>query len=419
MVRTGGQGVITALDVGTSKVAALIAEVSEDGAIRVLGSGQRACQGVKRGYIADREKAEIAIRQAVDQAERNAGVSVEGAWVGFSAGGLDSDVAHFDVDIGGHQVHQGDLNSVLDEARQNIDPGGRTILHAQPALYTLDELQGVLNPLGLHANRLGVDIHIVTADTPPVQNLDLTVRHAHLGVESIVAAPLASGMACLSREERELGVALIEMGAGVTNVAVFAGGMLVGLSSIPVGGGDVTDDIASAFATRREHAERLKCFHGAATMTPSDNHAMVEVVGVSDEDGADAGRATRAQLIAVIRQRLDLIVAEIGQRLIEMGFTGPGGRQVVLTGGGAELKGIADFAQGALGRAVRVGRPAGIIGLPETQGGAAFSCVAGLAIHAASGAVDFRRATGGEQTVVRSSAGSIIGRLLTAFRNNF
>jgi cell division protein FtsA len=410
--------VITALDVGTSKVAALIAEVGEDGAIRVLGSGQRACEGVKRGYIADREKAEIAIRQAVDQAERNAGVSVEGAWVGFSAGGLDSDVAHFDVDIGGHQVHQGDLNSVLEEARQNIDPGGRTILHAQPALYTLDDLQGVLNPLGLHANRLGVDIHIVTADTPPVQNLDLTVRHAHLGVESIVAAPLASGMACLSREERELGVALIEMGAGVTNVAVFAGGMLVGLSSIPVGGGDVTDDIASAFATRREHAERLKCFHGAATMTPSDNHAMVEVIGVSDEDGAEAGRATRAQLIAVIRQRLDLIVAEIGQRLIEMGFTGPGGRQVVLTGGGAELKGIADFAQGALGRAVRVGRPAGIIGLPETQGGAAFSCVAGLAIHAASGAADFRGAPGGEQTIVRASAGSIFGRLYAAFRNN-
>ncbi len=418
MVRTGAQGIITALDVGTSKVAVLIAEAAEDGSLRVLGSGQRACQGVKRGYIADREKAEIAIRQAIDQAERNAGVSVEGAWISFSAGGLDSDVEHFDVDIGGHQVHQGDLESVLEEARQNIDPGGRTILHAQPALYTLDGLQGVLNPLGLHANRLGVDIHVVTADTPPVQNLDLTVRHAHLGVESIVAAPLASGLACLSREERDLGVAMIEMGAGVTNVAVFAGGILVGLSSIAMGANDITDDIASALATRREHAERLKCFHGAATMTPSDNHAMVEVVGVSDEDGAEPGRATRAQLIAVIRQRLDLMMGEIATRLCEMGFSGPGARQVVLTGGGAELKGIADFAQGALGRAVRIGRPAGLIGLPETQGSAAFSCVAGLILHVASGATDFRRQSRAESAAARTGQTSIVGRLIAAFRNN-
>src|SRR3546814_245834 len=150
----------------------------------------------------------------------------------FRSGGLDSEIATVDVDIAGHRIEQADIDLVLHEGKRSLDPGNRTVLHAQPALYTLDGLQGVINPLGFHANRLGVDIHVITADTPPIRNLDLSVRQAHMGVEKIVASPVASGLACLAAEERELGVALVELGAGVTNVAVYARGMLVGLSSI-------------------------------------------------------------------------------------------------------------------------------------------------------------------------------------------
>jgi cell division protein FtsA len=154
------------------------------------------------------------------------------------------------------------------------------------------------------------------------------------------------------------------MGAGVTNVSVFAGGMLVGLKSLPIGGIDLTDDIASAFGTRRAEAERMKCFYGSATTSPRDNHDMIDVNPVaSAEEGVEAVRITRAQLIAVIRQRLEHLMGEIASALKELGFSGPFGRQVVLTGGGSELKGIADYAQGVLGRAVRVGRPK-LPGLP-------------------------------------------------------
>ena len=265
------------------------------------------------------------------------------------------------------------------------------VLHAQPALYTLDGLTGVKKPLGLHADRLGVDIHVVAAETSPVRNLDLCVRSAHLGVEAIVAAPVATGTSCLSDEERELGVALVEMGGGVTNVSLFAGGMLVGLTSIPIGGADITDDIASAFGTRRDLAERMKCFHGCANATPRDNHDMIEVAPISAEDGAGEGtRITRAQLISVIRQRLDHLLGEVQKALAELGFAGPFGRQVVLTGGGSELKGMADYAQGVLGRAVRVGRPRGLTALPEAHSGPAFATLAGLALFAAADPVDLR-----------------------------
>jgi cell division protein FtsA len=216
-----------------------------------------------------------------------------------------------------------------------------------------------------------------------------------------------------------LGVALVEIGAGLTNVSLFAGGMLVGLASIPFGSGDITDDIASAFGTRRQQAERMKCFYGSATTSPRDNHDMIEVAPMSSEDDAGEGaRITRAQLISVIRQRLDHLVGEIARELKALGFTGPVGRQVVLTGGGAELKGLADYMQGALGRAVRLGRPRGLNGLPEAHSGTGFATLAGLVHYAASDPMDLR-SIATDQMVTRAAGGGLIKRLMAAFRYGY
>lgn len=380
MAKAGPEGLITALDIGSSKVSAMIAQKGDGGELIVLGTGQRESRGVKRGYIADMAATEAAVREAVEQAERIAGTNIENVWVGFSAGGLVSDVAEVEFELGGHRVEQADIDALLSAGRNSIDPQGRMVLHAQPALYTLDGLTGVKKPLGLHADRLGVHIHVVAADGSPVRNLDLCVRSAHLEVKSIIASPVATGMACLSDEERELGVALVELGAGITNVSLFAGGMLVGLASLPMGAADITDDIASAFGTRRHQAERLKCFHGSANASPRDNHEMISVMQIAAEDGGeDSLQITKAQLIGVVRQRLEHQMSEIRNALARLKFEGPVGRQVVLTGGGAELKGVADYAQQALGRSVRVGRPRGLVALPEAHSGPAFATLAGLA----------------------------------------
>ncbi|OYY91070.1 MAG: cell division protein FtsA [Sphingomonas sp. 28-66-16] len=420
MAKAAPEGLITALDIGSSKVSAMIAQKAEGGELIVLGTGQRESRGVKRGYIADMAATEAAVREAVEQAERIAGLNIENVWVSFSAGGLVSDVASVEVELGGHRIEQADIDALLAAGRESIDPAGRMVLHAQPTLYTLDGLTGVKKPLGLHADRLGVHIHVVAADGSPVRNLDLCVRSAHLEVKSIIASPVATGMACLSDEERELGVALVEMGAGITNVSLFAGGMLVGLTSIPIGAADITDDIASAFGTRRTQAERMKCFYGSANASPRDNHDMIDVAPISaDDDASDGARITKAQLIGVIRQRLDLLMVEVQKALTDLGFGGPVGRQVVLTGGGAELKGIADYVQAALGRSVRVGRPRGLTALPEAHSGPAFATLAGLAQYAASDPADLRAISPVHQTVHRPHGMAAFQRLIRAFKTNY
>jgi cell division protein FtsA len=420
MAQPRRENLITALDIGSWKVSALIAERDDEGELTVLGTGQRESRGVRRGYIADMDATEKAVREAVEQAERIAGLNIEDVWVSFSAGGLVSDIASVEVELGGHRIEQEDIDELLAAGRGSIDPEGRMVLHAQPTLYTLDGLQGVKKPLGLHADTLGVDIHVVAADGSPVRNLDLCVRSAHLEVKSIVASPVATGMACLSDEERELGVALVEVGAGVTNVSLFAGGLLVGLTSIPFGSADITDDIASAFGTRRSQAERMKCFFGSATASPRDNHDMIEVAPLStDEEPGETARITRAALIAVIRQRLEHLTGEIGKALKELGFTGPVGRQVVLTGGGAELKGLADYVQGALGRAVRIGRPRNMTGLPDAHSGPGFATLAGLIHYAASDPVDLRAIVPAGQTVHRMPVGGFVSRMMAAFKSGY
>ncbi|WP_425228287.1 cell division protein FtsA [Sphingomonas sp.] len=421
MARAAPENLITALDIGSSKVSAMIAQPGDasvsGGELIVLGTGQRESRGVKRGYIADMGATEAAVREAVEQAERIAGLNIENVWVGFSAGGLVSDVAEVEFELGGHRVEQGDIDALLSAGRNAIDPQGRMVLHAQPALYTLDGLTGVKKPLGLHADRLGVHIHVVAADGSPVRNLDLCVRSAHLEVKSIIAAPVATGLACLSDEERELGVALVELGAGITNVSLFAGGMLVGLTSLPFGAADITDDIASAFGTRRQQAERMKCFHGSANASPRDNHEMIPLGGIGEEEG-EASQITKAQLIGVIRQRLEHQMAEVRKALTQLKFEGPVGRQVVLTGGGAELKGVADYAQQALGRSVRIGRPRGLTGLPDAHSGPAFATLAGLAFYAAADPIDLRTVAP-VQTVHRPKGAGLVRKLIQAARANY
>ncbi|MEO5578956.1 MAG: cell division protein FtsA [Sphingomicrobium sp.] len=412
------QNLVTALDIGSSKVSALIVTRDDDGRLRVLGSGQRESRGVKRGYVTDMEASEVAVREAVESAERMSQVTIDDVWASFGAGGLVSDVANVEVELGGHQVEQSDIDELLRGGKAAINSGGRTVLHAHPALYTIDGVEGVKHPIGLHADRLGVDIHVVATDPAPLRNLDYVIRSAHLGVRAIVASPVAAALACLTPEERELGVALVELGAEVTNVSLHAGGMLVGLRSIPSGAKDITDDIACAFGVQRRDAERLKCFYGSAMTSPRDNHEMIEANQMGAEEGDEPTRITRAQLMTVIRQQVETLTSQIDAALKSLGFTGPVGRQVVLTGGGAELKNIADYMQGVLGRAVRVGRPRSITGLPDAHSGPAFATLVGLAMLAAGGSGDIRDLALGSN-VERKSSGGFVARLMSALKQGY
>lgn len=411
--------IISAIDIGSSKVCTMIAGQTDTGELIVLGSGQRESKGVKRGYITDIEKCELTVRNAVEQAERLASLNIDKIIVGLSAGGLDSALRPVEIELGGNRVEQHDIDELLYAGRSNFDVNGKTILHAQPTLYSLDGAGGVPNPVGLHADLLSVDVHFLMADPSPVRNLESTVRAAHLEPSAIVATPLATGLSCLTNEERDLGVALVEIGASVTNVSVFISGILVGLHTVQMGGHDITDEIASTFGLRRTQAERLKCYHGSALSSPRDNQDILEIDD-SDEasDNQSKPSVTKAQLNAIICQKLDQLISEIGSSLKHMGFVSSRGGQIVITGGSAELSGIADYMQSALGRMVRIGTPAHISGLPDAHKGPAFTSLVGLIQYAISDQYELNmiHQLDNEYGAVSQS---LLQRIISAFRDNF
>lgn len=422
--------VFGAVNIGSFRISAIIAGLTENGEMLVLGSGHRAAQGIKRGYVTDMAAATYAVRDAVERAEKLAGTSVTSVWIGCSGAGLCSQINPVEMEIGGRRIEDDDVEHLLITAGDGLEPDGRTVLHAQPAFYFLDGADGVANPRGLHAERLGVDIHVMLADGAPIRNLTEAVQNAHLDVEGVVASPLAAGYACLTPEERDLGVALVEFGGEVTNVVVYAGGMLVGLTSIPRGSGDITDAVASAFGIRRFQAERLKCVSGSAVASPTDHREMIAVSGPGEDRSAavargadDHGQVPRAELISVITGELDLLMSEVGRSLEKMGFSATSkaarGRQVVITGGGSELAGLADYAQAVLGTPVRIGKPPALRGLPEAHSVPGFATLAGLVLYAAEDPVDIRSLAPRHMSVTRTSGLAAMRRIWGAMREYF
>ena len=418
--------VIGAVNIGSFRISAMIAGISETGEFMVLGSAHRAAQGVKRGYVTDMAAATYAVRDAIERAEKIAQVNISSVWIGTAGAGLASSIAQVEVEIGGRRIEQDDIDHLLVAGREVIQPDGRMVLHAQPAHYTLDGAHGVANPRGLHAERLGVDIHVMLADGAPVRNITEAVQNAHLEVDGVIGSPIAAGQACLTPEERDLGVALVEIGGDVTNISVFAGGMLLGMASIPLGSGDITDAIASAFGIRRFQAERLKCVNGSALASPADHRELVPVNGPGEEAGGplarhadESNRIPRAELVSVITTQLGRLLEEVNKALKTLGFTGQRGQQVVLTGGGAELVGLADFAQAALGKPVRIGRAPHLRGLPEAHARPGFATLAGLVLYAAADPVDIRAVGPGYQPNAAYTGAGLLGRIYRALREYF
>ena len=418
--------VIGAVNIGSFRVSAMIMGQTEAREMIVLGSSHRASEGIKRGYVTDMRAATHAIRQAVEKAEANANSSVSSVWIGCAGAGLSSRITSVEIPVGVRRIDEDDIEHLLYAARDHIQPDGRMVLHATPAHYTLDGAHGVADPKGLHAEALGVDIHVTLAEGAPVRNLIEAVQNAHLDVDGVVASPLATAHACLTAEERDLGVALVEIGAQVTNVSVHAAGMLLGLKSIPLGSNDITDSIASSLGIRRSQAERLKCVAGSAIATPTDHREMIGVDASGDTGegpvarGADEhNRIARAELVSIVTERLGYMTAEIATALKSMGFSGTQGGQVVLTGGGAELHGIAEFMQGALGLPVRIGKAPALQGLPEAHATPGFATLAGLCLYAAQDPVDIRSIGPRYQPTRRYSGLGLVNRVVRAVREYF
>ncbi len=384
-------GVVTVLDVGSSKVCCIVArlEPCEDSRmlpgrthqVRVLGIGHQKSRGVKSGVIVDLDKAEQAVRLSVDAAERMAGLTVESLLVNVSAGRLRSETLSATIKLGGHEADEGDIKHVLAAGARQVLKAERQVVHALPSAFVLDAERGIRDPRGMIGETLGVDMHVVTGDLAPLRNLELCINRAHLSVERMVATPYAAGLAALVEDESEMGAACIDFGGGTTTIAVFAGGRFQFADALPVGGIHVTGDLARGLSTRVDHAERLKVMHGSALPGGGDERDMVAIQPLSGEDSDHQVQIPRSVMNRIIRARIEETLEMVRDKLNRSGFGATVGKRVVLTGGAAQLNGLPEAARRVLGRNVRVGRPMGVAGLPEAAKGPAFSAAVGLMIY--------------------------------------
>jgi len=383
--------VVAALDIGSSKIACLIARLRPHGpqqvltrrshAVEVIGFGHTASRGMKAGGVVNLAQVEEGIRQAVDAAERMAAVEIESVILPISSGRLSGELFAADVDIVGSGVSEGDIARVLGAGSRHSQRDGRAVLHSLPVGYSIDGTEGIRDPRGMLGGRFGVDMHVATTDIAAARNLMLAVERCHLSVEAMVASPYVAGLSSLADDEADLGAAVVDMGAGTTTMAVFIGGRFVHLDGFALGGQHVTTDIARGLNARIVDAERIKTLYGSVLAGGSDERDMITVPPINDDEREQTQFVSRATLVQIIKPRVEEILEMVRDRLAKSAFAGEARGRVVLTGGASQLTGLADLAGRILDRPVRVGRPLGIAGLPDSAKGAAFAVAAGLLVY--------------------------------------
>ncbi len=385
--------IIAVLDVGSTKICCLIAEVAtfkhkvfggdRTKQLKILGLGHQVARGTRHGSVVDMVETERAIRLAVDAAERMAGVTIDSVYVNVSGGRPHCKAYRGKVHLAGREVDAKDVSKVIQSAQTSVEVGDqRVVLHTTPTSYSLDEARSIANPEGMFGDQLGVELNAVSVDRGPMRNLAVVVERCHLCISGFVIAPYAAGCSALVQDEMSMGVTCIDMGGGTTSIAVFAEDQLVYADAIPVGGHNITMDIARGLSTPIAHAERMKTLYGSALPAVCDEREMISVPLVG-EKGTDAvNKIPRSMLTGIIQPRLEETFELVANRLKASGLAHYAGRRVVLTGGASQLNGARELASSMLDRQVRFGYPQQVTGMPESARGPGFAVAAGLLNYA-------------------------------------
>jgi cell division protein FtsA len=418
---------VAALDIGTSKIACIIARLRphppqqiltrRSHAVEVVGFAHTGARGTKAGGVVNLAEAEDAIRHAVDTAERMASVEIESVVLSISAGRLSSDLFAAEIDVAGSAVSAGDIARVLAAGGRQSRRDGRAVLHSLPVSYSIDGANGIRDPRGMLGSRFGVDMHIATADIAAARNLILAVERCHLSVEAMVASPYVAGLSALADDEADLGAAVIDMGAGTTTMAVFLGGRFVHCEGFALGGLNVTMDIARGLNTGIADAERIKTLYGSVLIGGSDEADMIAVPPIGGDEREQPQFVSRASLAHIVKPRVEEILEMVRDRLAVSLFAGESRGRVILTGGASQLNGLPELAARILGRPVRSGRPLGIAGLPDSAKGAAFAAAAGLLVYPQAAHLEHFEARGGRYLM--NGTGGYLARVGQWLRQSF
>lgn len=374
------EDLITGLDLGTTKISAIIAEVNEKSEINIVGVGTTPSYGLRRGVVVNLDKTVQGIRQAVGEAELMAGVKVNNVVVGIAGDHIKSFNSRGVIAVSRTEegISNEDIKRVIEQAKAVTIPMDRKIIHVLPQDYTVDDQTGIKEPVGMAGVRLEAEVHVVTAAITAIQNIVKSIERANLAIRNIVLQPYASSFAVLDEEEKELGVCLLDVGGGTTDFSIFFEGSIRHTSVVGLGGVNITNDIAIGLRTPRAQAEEIKKRYGAALSSLVDTNETMEVPGVG---GRKKREVSRQILASIIEPRIEEVFSLVEREIKRSGFDDRLTAGIVLTGGTAKMEGIEQLAERIFDLPVKVGIPKGIVGLTDAVSDPVHAAGIGLIVY--------------------------------------
>ena len=353
---------IVGLDIGTSKVAAIVGEVTPEGDVEVIGIGSHASRGLKKGVVVNIESTVQSIQRAVEEAELMAGCNIDSVYAGIAGSHIRSLNSHGIVAIRDREVYSQDIDRVIDAAQAVAIPADQKVLHILPQEYVIDNQEGVKEPLGMSGVRLEAKVHLVTCAVNAAQNIEKCIERCGLQVNDVILEQLASSYAVLTEDERELGVCLVDIGGGTTDIAIFTEGAIRHTAVIPIAGDQVTNDIAMALRTPTANAEEIKTKYACALTQLAQSDETIRVSGVGDKPARELSRQALAE---VVEPRYDELFTLVQAELRRSGFEDLVAAGIVLTGGASKIEGAIELAEEIFHMPVSLGSPRNVAGLKD------------------------------------------------------
>jgi cell division protein FtsA len=412
MAKKSDKNLIVGLDIGTSKVVALVGERSPEGQIEVIGIGSHPSRGLKRGVVVNIDSTVQSIDQAVREAELMTGCSITEVYTGIAGSHVRSLNSHGIVAIRDQEVTPEDVTRVIDAARAVAIPADQKVLHVVPQEFIVDQQGDVREPIGMFGVRLEAKVHIVTGAVSAAQNIVKCIERCNLSVRGMVLEQLASGAATLTDDEKELGVALVDIGGGTTDLAVYAHGAIRHTAVIPIAGDQVTNDIAITLRTPTHHAEEIKLRYGCALAQLASPEETIEVPGVGERAPRKLARQALAE---VIQPRYEELFSLIQHEIQRAGYEDLIPAGIVLTGGASKMVGATELAEEVFHAPVRCGAPKAVSGLREVVSNPIYSTAVGLLLHALRDETQVQ----GERTHLRDDLEGVWERMKQWFQGNF
>lgn len=369
---------IVGLDIGTSKIVTIVGEV-EDGRVNILGIGSKPSRGLKKGVVVDIDSTIESIQSAVEEAELMCGCTINSVYAGIAGSHIRSLSSHGIVAIKDKEVQQHDVDRVIDAAQAVAIPADQKILHILPQEYLIDEQEGIKQPLGMSGVRLEAKVHLVTCAVNAVQNIEKCIRRCNLEVDEIILEQLASSYSVLTDDERELGVCMVDIGGGTTDIAIFTGGAIRHTGVIPIAGDQVTNDIAMALRTPTQNAEEIKIKYACALAKLAGADQTIKVPSVADRPARDLSRQTLAE---VVEPRYDELLTLVQAELRRSGYEDLVAAGIVLTGGTSKMEGVIELAEEIFHMPVRLGVPSSVHGLQDIVRNPIYATGVGLLMYA-------------------------------------